>query len=213
MTTNITTTLCALTLIAALAPSALGAAAPPAKPASVISLTDLNRQLTRLQQDVQTTVQCLNAVKESGQDAAALSRSAGQFSQAFETLHTRMETVRTNAVLIKATVNAHYEAWQKELAAVENANLRTKAQTRHTQSRKEFEKIVARANEAKEQAVPFVSQVKDINIYLNADLSAEAVKSLSNDIWKLGNVAKTVNSRLEAVKAQIDRTIQSLPQK
>jgi len=210
MKTKLITTLCALTLGAALAQPDLAAAD---KPASVISLADLNKQLGQLQTDVSSAIGSLNAVKDSGKDAAALSKSAAQFSRAFNALQTQMDNVRSNAVTIKATVSQHYDAWQKEMSSMESAKLREKAQDRFTQSRKEFDKIVDRATEAKEVAVPFVSELKDINIYLNADLSEEAVKSLSNDIWKLGNTSKSVNSKIEAVKEQIDRTIKSLPQK
>ena len=94
-----------------------------------------------------------------------------------------------------------------------NAKLREKAQERLTESQKEFDKIVVQATAAKEQVLPFVSAVKDIVIYLGADQSEEAVKTLSGDIWKLSNRSKSVNSSIQDVIGQIDRTIKSLPQK
>jgi cell division protein ZapA (FtsZ GTPase activity inhibitor) len=184
-----------------------------AKPASVVSLADLKSQLSQVQTDIATAVSSLNAVKESAENEAALTKAAAEYDRCYGMLQTRVDTLRTNAVTIKATVKTTYEAWQKELTAMQSAALREKAQARFSESQKEFEKIIAKANEAKEKVLPFVSELKDINIFLAADLSDEAVKSLSNTIWKLGNSSKSVIGSIDEVKQQIDRTIKALPQK
>jgi hypothetical protein len=211
MKSKITIVACALALGTALIQP--NQAAAQGKPGSVVSLADLRSQLTMLQTYISGAVGTLNKVKESGKDAAALSKAAAEYDQSYNTLQAHMDGVRSNAITIKATVKAHYDAWQKELTAVQSAKLREKAQERFSESQKEFDKIIAKATEAKEAALPFVSQLKDINIYLHADLSEEAVKTLSGDIWKMGSTSKSVNSKIEDVKEQIDRTIKSLPQK
>ena len=211
MKTRVISTICTLALGAVLVQP--NPAMAQGKPESVVSLTDLNSQLSRLQMDIGSAVNSLNAVKESAKNPADLSKAATEFHRSFEALQAQMNGVQSNAVTIKATVNAHYDAWQKELTALQNAKLREKAQERFSASQKEFDKIIAKATEAKEKALPFVSQLKDIHIYLNVDLSEDAVKSLSGDIWKLGNESKTVNGKIEDVKEQIKRAMESMPQK
>jgi hypothetical protein len=184
-----------------------------AKAASVISLADLRNQLATLQGQISATVNSLNAVKEAAKKKSDLNGAASGFSSRFKALEDAVETTRKNAITVKATVKEHYAAWQKNLTEMQNAKLREKAQDRFTESQKEFDKIVAEASEAKEEVLPFVSDLKDIVIYLEADLSEEAVDSLSNTIWKLGNRARSVNSSIGDVIEQIDRTIKSLPQK
>jgi hypothetical protein len=46
-----------------------------------------------------------------------------------------------------------------------------KPQDRLTRAQKAFNEIVEEAAEAKEEVLPFVSDIKNIVIYLNADLS------------------------------------------
>lgn len=212
MNTQFISTLCVLTLWVVLATTKVMAAQPD-KPASVISLTDLNKQLSQLQSEVSAAIGSLNTVKESWRSAAELNKAATQFGLAYDALQIQMDTVRSNAVTIRATVNTHYDAWQKELTTLQNANLRERAQERFAKSRRDFDRIITKASEAKAVAVPFVSDLRDITIYLGADLSEDAVKSLSNEIWKLGITANAVNGKIEAVKEQITRTTESLPQK
>ena len=152
-------------------------------------------------------------VKASAKKPAELSKAAAELGQTYKSLQTRVDSVQTNAVIAKARVKEHYDAWSKELTGMPNPKLREKAQERLTKSQKEFDKIVVKGTVAKEQVLPFVSQVKDVVIYLGADVSEEAVKSLSNDIWKLDGKAAAVNGSIKDVIDQIDRTIKSLPQK
>ena len=180
---------------------------------SQVGLLDLRNQLMALQNDVSSVVDSLNAVKSSAKKQDELDRAHADLVSRFDTLQNRVETLRSNAVTLKATVKTHYEAWAKELTAMQNASLREKAQDRLTRSQKEFEKISAEANDAKEQLLPFVSEVKDCVIYLNADLSEQAVDSLSGTIWKLGNKSKSVIGRIGDVIDQINDTVKSLPKK
>jgi hypothetical protein len=188
-------------------------AGQPAKPGSGVGLLNLRNEFTALQNDVAGVVASLNTVKNSAKKPDELAKATAELGSRFDTLQNRVETLRSNAVTIKATVKAHYESWAKELTSMQNPSLREKAQDRLARSVKQFEKISAQASEAKEELLPFVSEVKDCVIYLNADLSEEAVDTLSGTIWKLGNKAKSVNSEIGDVIDQINETVKSLPQK
>jgi hypothetical protein len=152
-------------------------------------------------------------VKQSAKNGSDLSKAATELGNRFNALESQVETVRTNATVVRARVKAHYEAWSKELTDMQNANLREKAQDRLSRSQKAFEKIAAEASEAKQEVLPFVSDVKDIVIYLNADLSEDAVDSLSGTIWKLTNRSKSVVGSIGDVIEEIDDTIKSLPKR
>lgn len=186
------------------------AAAENERHLSVISLSELKAQLVTLEKNVTMTMDSLDAVKAAVK-GGGLEKAAGDFQNRYRELETQVSLVRTQAIQVKARANDHFEAWQKDLATVQNPKIREKAQARFSESRKEFDKVVQAAQSAKESALPFVSDLKDIVIYLQADLSEEAVKSLSNSIWKLGNQTKSVRDKIDAVTDQIDRTIASLP--
>ena len=213
MKPKVISTICTLAIsgVALLQSSQLAAGAE--KPGSTVSLADLRNQLAMLQTEVSSVVEGMNAVKESAKKPAELSQAAANLGRSFDALQNRVNTLQTNAVTVKSRVKEHYEAWSKQLTGMSNPNLREKAQERLTESQKQFDKILQEATEAKEELLPFVSSAKDIVIYLNADLSEDAVDTLSGDIWKLGNRAKSVNSSIGDVIEQIDRTIKGLPQR
>ncbi len=188
----------------------LSAVAQSSKPA-VTSLADFKTQLVALQSHVEATTAALNALKPASQNEADLAKAIAEFQNRLKAMAAQYDIVRTQAIVAKARAKEHYEAWQKSLATVEKTAIREKAQDRYTESMKACDKIVTQANEAKQEAVPFISEVKDIGVYLDADGTPEAVKTLSNTVWKLGNKAKSVNSKIGDVTEQIDRTIKSMP--
>jgi hypothetical protein len=204
------TLICAL----ALAPvcfQPVQAADNKAKPASIVSLADLKNQLVTLRANLSDSVAALGAVKASANKSSELERAALDFTQRFAALETQVAVVRQQAVTTRARIRDHYDAWEKELMAMQNANLREKAQGRLTESKEQFAKIVEEANEAKGEVLPFVSEMKDIVIYLNADLSKDAVETLSSTIWKLNNKYKAVNGSIGDVIEEIDNTIKGMP--
>ena len=93
-----------------------------------------------------------------------------------------------------------------------NPKLREKAQKRFSSTSGEFDKINEKVATAKESFAPLAADFKDINTYLKTDLSKDAVSSLSNTIWKMGNQAKSVDSKLADVCKQIEKTMAKMPQ-
>ncbi|MCI0745120.1 MAG: DUF2959 family protein [Verrucomicrobia subdivision 3 bacterium] len=197
----------ALVLVAAFPLAALAAD----KPVAVVSLGELKNQLSSLQGHISTTLASLDRLKAAGRDGAALDKAYGDFAERFKALDGQVETIRRNAVVVKARAKDHHEHWQTEISGVQNPKIREKAQERFAEAREEFDKIIATAEETKQQLVPFLADLKDIAIYLEADLSQDAVKSLSNTIWKLGNKSKSVVGSIGDLNEQIERTIKAMP--
>src|SRR3954469_16107958 len=78
----------------------LSALAQDNKPSSMVSLADLKAQLTSLQNGISATMESLERVKAS--DDQALAKTAADFQNRFKQLELQVGTVRTQAVLVKA---------------------------------------------------------------------------------------------------------------
>jgi chromosome segregation ATPase len=187
-------------------------AAEDAKPTVMVTLNQLNSEFHILRENLSRTMAALEGVKAAANNNGDLSKAYSSYSSAYTELESQVASMRQRGTAAKARAKEHWEAWQKELTDMQSAKLREKAQKRFTSTQAEFEKIVEKVTEAKESFAPLAADLKDINTYLAADLSKDAISSLSNTIWKMGGQAHTVDGKLEDVNKQIERTMNKLPQ-
>ncbi len=200
--------LCSLLLVGA---GMRSPAADEAKPNVVVGLSQLNTEIQVLRSKLSNTMGALQALKDSCNNGGDLSKTYANFTDAYAALDTQATQIREHGTAAKARAKERWEVWQKELTEMQNPKLREKAQSRYTETQKEFDKIVERVDVAKEVFAPLMADLKDINVYLKTDLSKDAVDSLSGTIWKMANTAKRADSRLADVNEQIDRTIKKMP--
>ena len=180
------------------------------KPTTIVSLAELKSQLSSLQSMISSTIASLERVKSAG-ESGPVGKASADFTTRLKGLDSQVELIRRYAVTVKARAKDHYETWQKEISTVQNPKIREKAQERFAEARKQFDKIISTAGDTKQQLGPFLTDLKDVGIYLEADSSQDAVKSLSSTIWKLGNKSKTVLGSINDLNEQIQKTIQTMP--
>ncbi len=178
---------------------------------NVIGMEKVKSGLVTLNELVLSTAATLQKVKEASQTPGELKGAISQFTQEFSSLEKQAENIRVDVVRMKALSKAHYDQWTKELDSMGNADLKKKASSRFDEVKEQFDKIMDSGEEAKRAFVPFVSDLKDIKTYLQADSTPAAAKSLSNTIWKLGLKSKTVSGEIKDVIEQIDRTLAKTP--
>ena len=203
----------AITLGWCLLGAARGAESDGVKPSSVVHLADLRYELAALQTNISASLVSLHRVQEAATAGSPLGQAVGDFCGQFILTQDRVEAVRRKAVVVKARVKSHYDAWGLELTKMQNPQIRAQAGSRITGSKEQFARIIASADEAKKEALPFVSDLKDVMINLEADPSEDAVKLLAETIAELDRRSLSVVGRLREVDEQIERTIQTLPQK
>ncbi len=202
--------LCSLFIVGAGMPSWC-LAADEEKPTVVVSLSQLNDEVHVLRNKLSNTMAALQALKDACSNGGDLTKTYSSFSDAFTALDAQATKIREHGTAAKARAKERWEVWQKELTAMQNPKLREKAQSRYTATQKEFDKIVERVDTAKEVFAPLMADLKDITVYLKTDLSSDSVSSLSGTIWKMGSAARGVDSKLEDVNDQIDKTLKKMP--
>jgi len=189
-----------------------GWAASEEKPAVAVSLKELTSEIHTLREDLSRTMAALEQVKAASNNDAELAKPFDAFSKAWSQLDAQATKVRQHGIATRARAKEHWEAWQTELLSMQNPKLREKAQERYATTTREFEKISEKVASAKEDFAPLAADLKDIHIYLQTDLSKDAVSSLSSSIWKMGGQARTVDGELSEICKQIERTINKLPE-
>lgn len=177
-----------------------------------VDLTEIRKGLAELQVRVSETTSSLDAVKQAARSQADLKGAYATFDGQFKKLESQLATLRAQATAMRARADDHHKAWQAELSKMGNPKLREKAMNRYADAKEEFDEIIVIAEEAKRELTPFVADLRDVATYLAADLSSDAVKSLNNTIWKLGNKSRSVVASIQHVSAQIAKALDAQPQ-
>ena len=178
-----------------------------------VDLAAFQKGVNKLQTSVGDTAAALDNMRTAAKGSSAdLKASYNTFSKELNSLEELIATLRKQSTEMRAHADEHYKAWQEELTKMGNPKLREKAQNRFADAKEEFEGIITVADEAKRELVPFMADLRDIGNYFKVDLSADAVKSLNNNIWKLGNKARSVRGSLEDVSKQIGKALEAQPQ-
>lgn len=197
---------------AALAFAAGTLAQNKSKGSTTVDLKEIRKNLGELQASVSDTVTALTQLKEAAKAGGDLGSRYTAFDTEFKELESLIEKVRSQGTKVRARAEDHYRAWREELSKMSNPKLREKAQNRFADAKEEFDEIIVIAEEAKREMEPFMADLRDVATYLKADLSADAVKSLSNTIWKLGNKSRAVIGSIQHVNTQINKTLEELPE-
>ncbi len=203
-------TLCGLVAVAAVL--ALPIQAASTSQTVIVGLNQFHNELLTLRDNLSTTMSALEALKAAAANNGDLTKPYESFAKSYAGLEAQADKVRQHGLAAKARTKELWEAWQKELTDMQNAKMREKAQDRFTATSKQFDRIVEKVAVAKEAFAPVMADLKDINTYFKVDLSQDAVSSLSSTIWKMGNKARSADSKLVDVCAEIDRTVKKMPQ-
>jgi len=186
-------------------------AATEEKPAVTVTLGQINTEIQVLRQTLSRTMAALDEIKVAANKERDLSIPFNTFDKAWADLEAQTQKVRQHGTAARARVREHWEAWHAEITGLQNEKVREKAQKRYAATSKEFEKINDKVADAKEAFAPLAADLKDIHTYLQSDLSRPAVSALSGNIWKMGAQARTVDSKLEDVSKQIERSMKKMP--
>jgi len=123
------------------------------------------------------------------------------------------DEARRNAIVMQARATEHYNTWLDTIEGLENKEIRDKAKARYAKVRSEYDKFLELANKARKEYLPVVSDIEDIIIYLEADPSKEALKSLSSSISSMQPRSESVIKSISAVMKQMEIARAAIPQK
>ena len=128
-------------------------------------------------------------------------------------LNLKKESVRRRGISLEAKAKEYYNGWLDQIEGIENKDMRKKAIKRYENVLSEYTKFVGLTEKGRKGFVPYVSDVQDIIIYLDADPSTKALKSLSNTIWKLDTRSKALINEIDGITKQLDIAKAAIPKK
>jgi len=174
----------------------------------VSAVDQVNTELGGLRKMINSVNRTLQEMKESGSlDMVQDLRNEVAL------LELKKESARRRSIILEARAAYYYDGWLNQIEGMENKDLRKKAEKRYSQVLKEYNKFVDLVKKGRADFVPYVSDVTDIIIYLDADPSEKALKSLSNTIWKLDSRSKALMKQIDGIVKQLTVAREAIPQK
>lgn len=129
----------------------------------------------------------------------------------FALLNLKNQAARRRGISLEARAKEYYNGWLDQIEGIENKDMRKKAIKRYENVFSEYTKFIGLTEKGRKGFVPYVSDVQDIIIYLDADPSTKALKSLSNTIWKLDTRSKALIKQIDGITKQLDIAKAAIP--
>jgi hypothetical protein len=118
----------------------------------------------------------------------------------------KMATVaRERALSMNEKGKAYFKAWEDTIQTIANKDIRKQAEMRYEKRLKSYNKIIKAMTEARDQLVPFMSDLNDLKTLFGSELSRDSVKSASGLIKQANWHGEDVTESLKDVETELDR--------
>jgi hypothetical protein len=117
---------------------------------------------------------------------------------------------RDRAISMKEKGEASFAEWEKEVQSINNPDIRKEAEKRFAKRKKSYDKIQNAMEEARQELVPFMSDLNDIRKLLDSELTEKTVAATKTTIRSADWHGEDVRDSLSDVEKELDRVAADL---
>jgi chromosome segregation ATPase len=198
-----------LTVLLALAPAQFARAADAAEMAAIVKqkIESLRADCATARRQVTVTLEELNRLRVKDIE---LRPQFEKFKAELVKMEERAANGRTRADAMKAKGQEFFADWEQQVRSIQNPDIRKAAENRLAQRKKSYNKILAAMQDAKEELLPFMSDLNDLKKMFDGELTASSVAS-AKDLFRQANWhGNDVNESLLDVEKELDRVAAEL---
>lgn len=196
-------------LALALAPAPLALGADSAEQAAMVKekIQTLRQESAHSRNQITLTLEELSRLTVKGVDLRTqLEKYKGELAK----MENEARITRDRAVSMKEKGQAFFADWERQTKTIQNEDIRKEAEKRLAKRKKSYGKILSAMEEAKEEFVPFLSDLNDIKKLLDAELTASSVASTKGLIRQANWHGEDVRESLTDVEKELDRVAAEL---
>jgi hypothetical protein len=127
-----------------------------------------------------------------------------QFSKDVANLESTAAKVRKRGQAMQEQGQAYFQAWQQQLATLNNPEIRSLAEQRKAKLQEAFDSIRKYTEPLKAQFDPWMSDLKDLQKYLSQDLTVAGVDAAKNLFAKATNGGLEVQKSMDGLVAELN---------
>jgi chromosome segregation ATPase len=170
-----TTALAAL-LALTLAPAPRAVGADSADRAALVKekIQSLRQECAQGRNQITLTLEALSRLSVPGVE---LRPQFEKYKAELAKMEDKARTARDRAVSMREKGQAFFSEWEQHAKSIQNEDIRKEAEKRLAKRRKSYGKILSAMEDAREQLVPFMSDLNDVRKLLESELSSSSVAS------------------------------------
>jgi hypothetical protein len=146
-----------------------------------------------------------------------LNIKGGELQDKYDTLNAEYErseakaqAVRDRIASVEDVSQALFTEWEAELKEYSSASLRRSSQTKLTQTRTQYVKLIRAMKRAESKMPPVLGKFKDQVLFLKHNLNAQAIASLKSELGSVESNIKILIKEMETSIKQADTFISSM---
>ena len=159
------------------------------------SITRAADEIERGMQQLDATVAALHAITDK--PSADLTTQRKAYEKSLASLESTAEGVADLASDMREKGKAYFAQWEKQLAEIQNEDIRGRSEERRKAIEAGFSKLQTNYNEAKDAFHPLLNDLRDIRTALKADLTMESIEDLKPTTKKVDKEAASVGKELK----------------
>jgi hypothetical protein len=191
-------------LALALAPTsrALAADSTDEAKATKAKIDSLRTESGKIRSQIGLTLEELNRLHK---DSVDLREQFQKYSVEVSKMQDQAKVARDRAAVMGEKGKAFFQSWEDQINSIRNEDIRKQAQKRYEKRVNSYNKIVKAMIEARDELVPFLSDLSDIKKLLDSELTRGSVKSAKNLTKEANAHGEDVVDSLKDVETELDR--------
>ena len=152
----------------------------------------------------------MEALKRMNVKGVELRPQFEKFKAELVNMEEQAKVARDRAQTMQENGAAAFQEWEKEVKTINNADIRKAAENRYEKRKKSYDKILNAMQEAREELVPFMSDLNDIRKLLESELTTDTVAATKSTIRSADWHGEDVRDSLTDVEKELDRVAADL---
>jgi hypothetical protein len=206
-TVRLTLTAGMAVLMLGTAPAILGAESAERAMAAKEKINALRLESSKVRNQITVTLEELNRMTVKGIE---LRPQFERYKAELVKMEEQAVIARDRADSMQAKGHEAFQAWEKEVQAIQNPDIRKEAQKRYDKRKKSYDRIIAAMQDAKKELVPFMSNLNDVRKLLDSELTESTVNATKGSIKQARWQGEDVQESLLDVEKELDRVAADL---
>ena len=139
-----------------------------------------------------------------------MAQQYGAYSDAVAAMQAQADTVGGLRQDMEAREADFISDWEQRLGQIQNEDLRQRAAERRDAAVQRFDELESESDVAKSTFDPWMTDITDIQIYLQNDLNPDGVASLADVFERVSENAETIKQEVETIVSRLESMIQAI---